>query len=131
MLHLSYEISFYRNFLFTLSLSNVSLIQVTSACPTVCVSNIDCLAPERCAKYEFICVPQATEWAPDEDTKRSCQSKGKSEVCVVCLLIQKSLFRICPFVLMTLIGVCFSAGGVSELRPGFVDQRDDALHLRH
>ncbi|XP_033957429.1 semaphorin-5B-like [Pseudochaenichthys georgianus] len=37
-----------RNFLFTLSLSNVSLIQ-------------------------------ATEWAPDEDTKRSCQSKGKSE----------------------------------------------------
>ncbi|XP_029304398.1 semaphorin-5B-like isoform X1 [Cottoperca gobio] len=37
-----------RNFLFTLSLSNASLIQ-------------------------------ATEWAPDEDTKRSCQSKGKSE----------------------------------------------------
>ncbi|XP_075873317.1 semaphorin-5B-like isoform X2 [Nelusetta ayraudi] len=37
-----------RNFLFRLSLNNVSLIQ-------------------------------ATEWAPDEDTKRSCQSKGKSE----------------------------------------------------
>lgn len=26
------------------------------------------------------CFLQATEWAPDEDTKRSCQSKGKSEV---------------------------------------------------
>ncbi|KAF7655613.1 hypothetical protein LDENG_00053850 [Lucifuga dentata] len=37
-----------RNFLFRLSLSNASLIQVT-------------------------------EWAPDEETKRSCQSKGKSE----------------------------------------------------
>ncbi|KAL4618071.1 semaphorin-5B-like [Arapaima gigas] len=37
-----------RNYLFRLSLSNVSLIQ-------------------------------ATEWGPDEDTRRSCQSKGKTE----------------------------------------------------
>ncbi len=29
-------------------------------------------------------IPQATEWAPDEDTKRSCQSKGKSEVQCLC-----------------------------------------------
>uniref|UniRef100_A0A8C2X7T9 Semaphorin-2A n=1 Tax=Cyclopterus lumpus TaxID=8103 RepID=A0A8C2X7T9_CYCLU len=30
---------------------------------------------------QHICcfVPQATEWVPDEDTKRSCQSKGKTE----------------------------------------------------
>ena len=49
----------------------------------------------------------------------------------MCLIIQKSLFRICPFVFMTNHGVCLSAGGVSELRPGFVDERDDALHLRH
>lgn len=32
-------------------------------------------------------VPQATEWAPDDDTKRSCQSKGKSEVLYI---IQRS-----------------------------------------
>ncbi|KAJ8283065.1 hypothetical protein COCON_G00055840, partial [Conger conger] len=38
-----------RNYLFRLSLSNISLIQ-------------------------------ATEWGPDEDTRRSCQSKGKTEV---------------------------------------------------
>ncbi|KAG7463897.1 hypothetical protein MATL_G00181470 [Megalops atlanticus] len=38
-----------RNYLFRLSLNNVSLIQ-------------------------------ATEWGPDEDTRRSCQSKGKTEV---------------------------------------------------
>ncbi|XP_041940594.1 semaphorin-5B isoform X4 [Alosa sapidissima] len=38
-----------RNYLFRLSLSNISLIQ-------------------------------ATEWSPDEDTRRSCQSKGKTEV---------------------------------------------------
>ncbi|KAG5851623.1 hypothetical protein ANANG_G00053610 [Anguilla anguilla] len=37
-----------RNYLFRLSLSNISLIQ-------------------------------ATEWGPDEDTRRSCQSKGKTE----------------------------------------------------
>nr|XP_023682681.1 semaphorin-5B isoform X1 [Paramormyrops kingsleyae] len=38
-----------RNYLFRLTLSNISLIQ-------------------------------ATEWGPDEDTRRSCQSKGKTEV---------------------------------------------------
>ncbi|XP_066543517.1 semaphorin-5B [Amia ocellicauda] len=38
-----------RNYLFRLSLGNVSLLQ-------------------------------ATEWGPDEDTRRSCQSKGKTEV---------------------------------------------------
>ncbi|MFT7807873.1 semaphorin-5B-like [Arapaima gigas] len=38
-----------RNYLFRLSLSNVSLMQ-------------------------------ATEWGPDDDTRRSCQSKGKTEV---------------------------------------------------
>ncbi|XP_027020314.1 semaphorin-5B isoform X2 [Tachysurus fulvidraco] len=37
-----------RNYLFRLSLSNISLVQ-------------------------------ATEWGPDEDTRRSCQSKGKTE----------------------------------------------------
>jgi chondroitin sulfate proteoglycan 4 len=25
-------------------------------------------------------LPQATEWASNEDTRRSCQSKGKTEV---------------------------------------------------
>lgn len=25
-------------------------------------------------------LPQATEWASSEDTRRSCQSKGKTEV---------------------------------------------------
>ncbi|KAB1283607.1 Semaphorin-5B [Camelus dromedarius] len=68
-----------RNYLFRLSLANVSLLQLQlDLDPPGAVA---AGSHRRVAQPCDICVllPQATEWASNEDTRRSCQSKGKTE----------------------------------------------------
>lgn len=62
---------------------NLTLQTVTGPFPAASFSSPRCrLLWLRVAQPCDVCVllPQATEWASNEDTRRSCQSKGKTEV---------------------------------------------------
>ncbi|MBN3274228.1 SEM5B protein, partial [Polyodon spathula] len=83
------------NYLFKLSLFNISLIQV---CPLRRAKSAEALIQDRESAGRKIKIHsetekesgeslgrprrivKATEWGPDEDTRRSCRSKGKTEI---------------------------------------------------
>ncbi|KAI2663231.1 Semaphorin-5B [Labeo rohita] len=68
-----------RNHLFRLSLSNVSLLQRTLLLNPLNVQRNPEKGDALEADLTRICQNPATEWGVDESTRRSCQSKGKTE----------------------------------------------------